>query len=110
MRRSVVQALRLRGVDVVTASEAGLIRHPDEEQLGYATSEDRVLYSFNVADFMFLHRKYIADGKHHSGIILAQQQRYNTGEQTSRLLRLIGTKSAEMMPDSVEFLSAWGRD
>ena len=50
----------------------------------------------------------MTDGMHHAGIILAQQQRYNIGEQMRRLLKLVGTKSAEKMRDHIEFLSAWG--
>jgi hypothetical protein len=78
-------------------------------QLGVAIAEGRALYSFNVADFMSLHNVRIASGGHHYGLILAQQQRYSVGEQMRRLLRLTGTKSAEQMRDSVEFLSVWGR-
>jgi hypothetical protein len=88
--------------------DVGLIAQPDGEHLAHAFAEGRVLYSFNVADFMSLHRACLAEGKHHAGIILAQQQRYSVGEQMRRLLRLAGTKSAERMHDSVEFLSAWG--
>jgi hypothetical protein len=108
MDSDLVRALRLRGVGVSTARDAGLIGESDEKHLAYAIAEGRVLYSFNVADFMNLHRAHLTQGKHHPGIILAQQQRYSVGEQMRRLLRLIGTKSAERMQDSVEFLSVWG--
>jgi hypothetical protein len=108
MDTDLVRALRLRGVDVLTARDVGLIAQPDADHLDYAVAEGRALYSFNVADFMMLHRERIAAGEHHAGIILAQQQRYGVGEQMRRLLRLIGTKPAERMYDSVEFLSAWG--
>jgi hypothetical protein len=43
----------------------------------------------------------------HYGIILAPQKRYSVGEQVHRLVRLINTKSAEGMRDSVEFLAGW---
>ena len=108
MDGDLAQALRIRGMDVQTALEAGLINMPDDKQLAYATSHERVLYSFNVADFMALHIAYMIEGTHHAGIILAQQQRYNIGEQMRRLLKLVGTKSAEKMRDNIEFLSAWG--
>ena len=108
MDGDLVQALRMRGADVQTALEAGLIKRPDDEQLAYAARHERSLYSFNVADFMSLHTAYMAEGKHHAGIILAQQQRYNIGEQMRRLLKLIGTKSAENLRDNIEFLSVWG--
>jgi hypothetical protein len=108
MDSDLARALRLRGMDVQTALEAGQIGWPDGEQLSHAASNGRVLYSFNVADFMYLHKNWLALGSHHAGIVLTQQQRHNVGEQMRRLLKLVGTKSAEQMVDSVEFLSAWG--
>ena len=106
--KDLIQALRARGVDVITALEAGMIERQDEEQLEYAAVQKRVLYSFNVRDFYRLHTDFLARGRSHAGIILAQQQRYSVGEQMRRLLRLIATKSAEGMRNQVEFLSAWG--
>jgi hypothetical protein len=49
--RDLVRALRARGVDVLTAQEAGLIEHDDEAHLEYATAQGRVLYGFNVGDY-----------------------------------------------------------
>ena len=107
MRRALVIALRARGVDVLTALEAGMIERSDEEHLDYATAQGRVLYSFNVVDFYRLHTAYMTQGKSHAGIILARQQRYSVGEQMRRLLRFIATKSAEQMKNQVGFLSSW---
>jgi hypothetical protein len=44
-----VQALRLRGVDVQTALDAGLVGRPDDEQLAHAGAEGRVLYTSTSA-------------------------------------------------------------
>ena len=107
MRNALVIALRARGVDVLTALEAGMIERSDEEHLDYATAQGRVLCSFNVGDFYRLHTTYITQGKSHAGIILARQQRYSVGEQMRRLLKFIATKSAEQMKDQVGFLSFW---
>ena len=106
MRHALVQALRARGVDVLTALEAGMMERKDEEHLDYATAQGRVLYSFNAGDFYRLHTAFLAQGKPHPGIILAQQQRYSVGEQARRPLRLIAAKSAEEMMNQVEFLTA----
>ncbi len=105
---SLVRALRARGVDVLTALEAGKVGCSDEEQLAYATKEGRVLFSFNIRDYYRLHQAFLERGESHAGIILARQQRYSIGELTRRLLRLIATKSAEEMRNHVEFLSGWG--
>lgn len=70
MRRSLVRALRARGVDVITALDAGMIEREDAEHLDYATEQGRVLCTFNVGDFYGLHSDYVAQGKPHAGIIL----------------------------------------
>ena len=102
-----VRGLRSHGVDVITAADAGMLRRPDEEHLKFACGEGRVLYSFNVRHFHQIHTAWVAAGRAHSGIILAQQQRYSTGEQIRRLLRLIASVSAEAMRNREEFLGSW---
>jgi ABC-type amino acid transport substrate-binding protein len=106
--RDLVRSLLARGVDVVTASDAGMIERPDEEHLDYATASGRALFSFNVSDFYRSHTEYVARGKSHGGIILTQQQRYSVGEQMRRILKLIATKPAEEMVNQIEFLGVWG--
>lgn len=108
MDNDLVRALRVRGVDVATAHDAGLVEVADGEHLAHAAKNGRALYSFNVGDYMALHAAFLAEGKEHAGIILAQQQRYSVGEQMRRLLRLVSMKSAERMRNAVEFLSTWG--
>ena len=108
MWQALVDALRARGVDVLTALEAGMLERDDAEHLDVATAQGRVLCSFNVADFYRLHTEYLAAGKNHSGIILARQQLYTIGEHMRRILKLISRKSAEEMANHAEFLSAWG--
>jgi hypothetical protein len=108
MDRALLRALRARGVDITTALDEGMIERSDGEHLDYATAQERVLYTLNVADFYRLHMTYLAQGKGHAGIILARQQRYSVGEQMRRLLKLVASRSPEQMRDRVEFLSAWG--
>lgn len=107
MDRDLVNALRARGVDVSTAQADGLTECTDEEHLLHALREGRVLYSFNRGDFYRLHTAYLAQGKAHAGIILAQQQQYSIGEQLRRLLKLMAAKSSQDMQNQVESLSAW---
>jgi hypothetical protein len=103
-----IYALRLHGVDAAGAWEAGLRRRDDEEHLILATSQERVLYGFNVGDFFRLHTQFLSQGKTHAGIVLAKQQTYSVGEQMRRLLRIVAAKSAEEMQNQVGFLSDWG--
>ena len=81
---------------------------PDQYQLEFATSQNRGIYTFNVADFYSLHIQYLTDGRQHAGIILTHQSRYTVGEQIRRVLKLISTLSAEDMQNRAEYLSARG--
>ena len=70
MHKTLVEALRARGVDVITALQAGMIERPDEEHLETALLMGYVLFSFNIGDYYRLHNKILSEGKEHSGIIL----------------------------------------
>lgn len=107
MNRALVRALNARGIDVLTALEANMIKQPDEAHLVHASSQERVLYSFNVGDFCRLHKSFMEEGRHHAGIILARQQTLSVGQQLRRLLRLISLVTAEEMRDQVDLLSRW---
>jgi len=107
MQRAVLAGLRARGVDAITALEAGLTDRPDEEQLEFARSQERVLFTFNASHFCRIHAGLVAQGKSHAGIIVAPQQRYTIGERLRGLLKLIAAKTAEEMRDRLEFLSDW---
>ncbi len=108
MRLALVKALRARGVDVLTALDAGMIDRADIEHLDYAARQGRVLFSFNTKDFYDLHTRYLTAGSSHAGMILARQQVYSVGELMRRILHLMNARSAEDMVDQVEFLSGWG--
>ena len=94
-------------IDVVTATEAGMIRRKDKDRLSLARVQGRVLYSFNIADFHEIHTVWMATVRVHCGIILAQQKRYSIGDQIRRLVRLIGSLTDEAMKNREEFLSRW---
>jgi hypothetical protein len=59
---SLVQALRSRGVDVITTLEAGMLERGDQEQLEWATAQGRVVYSFNIGHFYHLHTAFLGKG------------------------------------------------
>ena len=48
MRLALVEALRARSVEVITALEEGMAERADEDHLEYATAEGCVLYSYNA--------------------------------------------------------------
>jgi hypothetical protein len=108
IKNSLVVTLRNAGVDVVTASEANKLSCTDEEQLIWATKGDRVIYSFNTADFCRLHVLYMAQERNHAGIVLSKQ-RYSVGEQLRGILSLIDAISAEEMRNQQIFLGTYIR-
>ena len=73
--RLVVDDLRRRGFDVLTALEAGRGQFPDQAQIEYATSVGRVILSFNRMDFRRLHLAFVQTGRPHGGIIVLPQTR-----------------------------------
>ncbi len=107
MDEDFVEALRSRNVDVLTGADVGMLHRTDEEQLTWATENNRVIFSFNTRDFYRLHTLLLEQGLSHAGMILAPQQRYGIGELLRGVLRSINTKSAEEMVGQVEFLSDW---
>jgi hypothetical protein len=107
MDKDLVRALRARAIDVETANEAGMIRREDHEHLAYATSQGRVLFSFNMGHFCALHADFLASGIDHSGIVVSRQQHYSVGEQMRCLLKLIAGRTADEMHNQLEFLSDW---
>lgn len=65
----VAAALRGRGLDAVSVHEIGRTGLADEEQLGFASVEGRVIVTFNRADFQTLDAKWRLEGREHAGIL-----------------------------------------
>ena len=66
--KQVAIQLRNNGVDIVRCEEVGLAKASDIEHLEYAIKEGRVMVSVD-RHFPGLHDRYLAEGKHHTGII-----------------------------------------
>jgi len=107
VNRALIRALEARGLDVTNAVDAGRIGTTDLEQLEHSTADGRVLFTYNIRDFLRLHSRLLDEGKDHGGLIVAPQQRYSVGEQMRRVLRICRERSSEEMVNRVEFLSAW---
>ena len=104
MATALVVALRARGADVETVSDAGLRGKDDKTQLEWAASNKRTLYTFNVADFCKLHREYLDHGAEHAGIIVVPRQRYDVKQQIRLLLNVLNGKSAQELRNQLHFL------
>lgn len=68
--QAVAHGLRIRGVDVTTAPEAGLLAADDEAHLEFARRENRVVVTHD-ADFLRLSTA----GEHHLGIVYCAPNR-----------------------------------
>lgn len=101
---AVVDALRARGVDLLTTLEAGRTGAIDEAQLRFAVEETRCLYTLNVAHFAKIHQEFLETGRSHFGIVVIPEQRYSIGEKVRRLATLATTVSAEDMIDRMVYL------
>ncbi len=68
---TVAAGLRQRGVDAISVHEVGRAnkRISDEDQLSYAAADERVLVSYNRADFQTLDAQWRTEGRTHAGIL-----------------------------------------
>ena len=98
MPNSVVRALRARGVDVLTTSEAGNLGATDEEQLRFAVGEGRVMVTQD-ADFLVL-----AGDVEHSGIVYCKMRSRGVKEMIGGLMLIWSVLGPEDMRGHVEFL------
>ena len=86
------------GYDVLTTEEVGKDTASDEEQLAFATAENRAILTFNIRDFAPLHEAWQAAGRPHAGVIVSQQlgsREY--GLLLQRMLRLLNHFTGEEM-------------
>ena len=91
--------LRLRGIDVTTATDAGLLAASDQVQLNYALQNDRVAVSHDD-DFLRL----AAEGADHAGIAYCHQDKLSIGQLVNALTDLWRVRSAENIRSVVVFL------
>ncbi|MGK7936152.1 MAG: DUF5615 family PIN-like protein [Xenococcaceae cyanobacterium] len=78
---AIANGLRKRDINVTTSPEEGLIGASDKEQLAFALSQQRVIFTFDD-DFLSL----ASTGIEHAGIIYARQQRQSIGKIISDLI------------------------
>ncbi len=102
---SLIYALRARQIDILTANEAGKVGLSDQDQLAFAVSQNRTIFTFNRGDFVQLHIQYLHQDCNHCGIIVSDQ--LDIGIIVRRLLKLLDARSIEDMQNKLEFLSNW---
>lgn len=104
---ALIEALRSRGVAVLTTTEAGMSNRDDADQLRLAATQQRVLATCNIADFARLHDDWQRRQMDHWGIILIPQQKWGPGELARRIVRLLAALPGDGMRNRLEFISSW---
>ena len=97
--KAVMTGLRAKGIDVLTAHEAGRCGYTDPEQLEFSTLDGRVLVTFD-RDFLLLH----AQDPTHAGIAWVQSERYTIGQLIAALELLHAVYAADDMLGRLEYL------
>jgi uncharacterized protein with PIN domain len=98
MPHAVADALRERGVDVLTAVEAGLRSQPDESYALLALSEDRVIVTRDEDFFTVLRER------NHAGMVYCTPRCSSVGQILAGLLRVHGALEAEDMRSTVQYI------
>ena len=95
---AVIDGLRRRGIDVMSAPDAGMMAKSDEEHLALAASLGRVVFTYD-SDFLRLNSR----GLSHTGIVYTHQ-RSSISRAINGLTQVYETKSPEDMIGHVEFI------
>lgn len=103
-RKDLLNALLSKDHNVTRTPAPGLpLDASDEIQLLWASAQNRVLFSFNIGDFVLLARRM----PDHHGILLASQQSYSLGELIALIDRVLTETEAEDWPGQIRWLSDW---
>ena len=102
---ALAEALRARGVDVLTTQEAENVGLGDLGQLTFAIESKRSLFSYNKRHFAKIHYEWMALKTPHRGIILSDQ--LAIGTVLRRVMKLYFSLNSEDMKNRLEYLSAW---
>lgn len=98
----VATLLRVRGFEVTTAREAGLLGRDDSDQLAHAVILGRCIFTHNRTHFEELHRHYIESGQKHLGIIIGSRR--NPHELARRLAALLNALAADEIENQLLYV------
>ena len=96
---AVAWGLLNRGIDVTTATDAGLLGAPDESHVEFARNETRVIYT-NDADFLRL----AYQGQSHAGIAYCSPGARTIGEIIRHLALMHDCLSDQEIANKIEYL------
>jgi predicted nuclease of predicted toxin-antitoxin system len=103
---TLAEALQQKGIDAVSAHEAGNIQLSDSEQLVYASREGRCLVTRNARHFLILAREAIQRQAPHAGILLISPRFTGAeiGILAGRLTRIVKQYPKGLGPYDVFYL------
>ena len=102
--RQLQRALVERGHDVTRTPNDWISQEADDEaQLLGATAQGRVIFTFNVRDFVALAARH----PQHRGIALAAQRQWTVSTLIGALDRMLTATTAEEWVGQVEWLAHW---
>ncbi len=100
------QALIARGCDITrTPNDWMPLDADDVAQLLGATAHGRIIFTYNIRDFIELSQRYTE----HAGIVLAAQRRWSLSALIAALEQMIVATTAEQWIGQVRWLSQWRR-
>ena len=95
----IARALRQRGIDVTTTTDAGLVGAEDLQHLEYARTAGRVIFTQD-SDFLRFHR----DGLPHAGIVFTPSDNHDIGEIVRFLCLVNECVEPQQMVGQLEFV------
>ena len=104
--KALFNALQDKGIDVTRTPNNWVGSDTsDEQQLMKATSQGRVIFTFNIRDFYSLAHQ----SPHHAGILLAAQSRFTFRELSDLIEKALTPATASEWLGQVRWLSDWRR-
>ena len=98
----IVENLRTRGFDVLSARDADALGKSDDEQMLYAVSLRRAVVTHNRVDFEKQHAKFLESGMTHYGMIIAKRRK--DADVVSKILALLDAITAEEMQNQLRYI------
>ena len=99
---ALARALRSRGYDAVHVREKERLGLDDVSQLVFAASQGRCFLTFNVGEFVGLHRQFVRAGREHFGIIVSAQK--PIGQLLRETLAFLQSHSSDEIVNQLVFL------
>ncbi len=101
--RPITDGLRIRGIDVLTASEDGNHEMPDSDLLSRASALNRVLFTQD-RDFLEMAASYQGSGRAFGPIIFMEQHKLSYGACITELELIAHTCSFQELSNTVRRL------